>query len=293
MYTCSSWAEALDWAQNTSEQDFVNAVSQTNLPFAKSSHRRFEGFDPIFESTCRERNRSVVFFICLAFAATQSFQLWWWMMSSSPAFIILCGWLGSKHQLTIKKKKKCFNRKKLIFSSSLQLKSLVVSGAAFGHRCCHLARWRGQRCKMFSARLSGLLGSWPQEQVGDGASLLSRFMSAFSQLSPVRSLNRTTCCSLDGRWLSSCSVSESPRAHLHVVRMLRFMSLTYKPSELVHFFLFCSCVCFCLYGPFNCIYFHKSSPQSSAFSLCSSRLISALLVLSTIDLFMKVWVSLI
>ena len=50
----------------------------------------------------------------------------------------------------------------------------------------------------------------------------------------------------------------------------------------------CSCVSFCLYGPFHCISFHKFSRQLSAFSLCSSGLISAVLVLSTIYLFMKV-----
>ena len=64
-----------------------------------------------------------------------------------------------------------------------------------------------------------------------------------------------------------------------------------KPTELDHSFLFCSCVSFCLYGPFNCISFHKFSRQLSAFSLCSSGLISALLVLSTIYLFMRVSVS--
>ena len=48
---------------------------------------------------------------------------------------------------------------------------------------------------------------------------------------------------------------------------------------------------FFLYGPFNCISLHKSSQQFSAFSLCSSRLISALWVLSTIYLFMKVSLS--
>ena len=49
----------------------------------------------------------------------------------------------------------------------------------------------------------------------------------------------------------------------------------HKSTELAHSFLFCSCVCFCLYGPFNCISFHKFSRQLSAFSLCSSSLISA------------------
>ena len=45
----------------------------------------------------------------------------------------------------------------------------------------------------------------------------------------------------------------------------------------------CSCVCFCLYNPFNCISFHKFSRQLSAFSVCASGLISALLVLSTVS----------
>ena len=62
----------------------------------------------------------------------------------------------------------------------------------------------------------------------------------------------------------------------------------HKPTELAHSFLFCSCVYFCLYDPFNCISFHKFSRQLSVFSLCSSGLIFALLVLSTIYLFMKV-----
>ena len=55
--------------------------------------------------------------------------------------------------------------------------------------------------------------------------------------------------------------------------------------------LFCSCVYFYLYGPFNCLSFHKFSWQLSVFSLCSFELISALLVLSTIYLFMKVFFS--
>ena len=59
----------------------------------------------------------------------------------------------------------------------------------------------------------------------------------------------------------------------------------YKPA---HSFLFCSCVCFCLYGPFNFISFHKFSRQLSAFLICSSSLISALMVLSTAYFIMKV-----
>ena len=52
--------------------------------------------------------------------------------------------------------------------------------------------------------------------------------------------------------------------------------------------LFCSCVCFCLYCPLKCISFHKFSRQLSVPSLCSCGFISALLVLSTIYVFMKV-----
>ena len=45
---------------------------------------------------------------------------------------------------------------------------------------------------------------------------------------------------------------------------------------------------FLSYGPFTCISFHKFSRQLSVFSLCSPSLISALLVLSTTYLFLKV-----
>ena len=36
----------------------------------------------------------------------------------------------------------------------------------------------------------------------------------------------------------------------------------HKPTELAHLFLFCSCVCFCLYCPFNCISFNNSPDNS-------------------------------
>ena len=62
----------------------------------------------------------------------------------------------------------------------------------------------------------------------------------------------------------------------------------HKPSELAHTFLFCSCVYVCLHGTFNCISFHKLPRQLYVFWLCSSGLVSALLVLSTVCLFMKV-----
>ena len=55
---------------------------------------------------------------------------------------------------------------------------------------------------------------------------------------------------------------------------------------------FCSAlVSVCLYGPFNCISFHKFSRQFSAFTFCSSGLISAVLVLSATYLFVKVFLS--
>ena len=66
-----------------------------------------------------------------------------------------------------------------------------------------------------------------------------------------------------------------------------------KPTELAHSCLFCSCVYFCLHGPFHCVSFHKLSQQLSAFSLCSSGLIAAILVLSTIlylyESFLQPW----
>ena len=90
--------------------------------------------------------------------------------------------------------------------------------------------------------------------------------------------------------IKASTVRQSPRAHLHVLGMLRLMPW-HKPTEFVHSFLFRSCVCFYLYDPFNCISFLTLSRQFSAFSLCSSGFMSALLVPSTIDLFMKVFLS--
>ena len=83
---------------------------------------------------------------------------------------------------------------------------------------------------------------------------------------------------------------KSPRAHLHVVGMLWFMSQTWT-NRACPLLLLCFCVHFSLYGPFTCISFHKFSPQLSVFSFCSFGLISAVLVLSTIYLFEKVSLS--
>ena len=65
------------------------------------------------------------------------------------------------------------------------------------------------------------------------------------------------------------------------------LSFWHKPTELAHSFLFISCVCFCLYGPFNCIS-SINSPDNSPLSHCSSGLISAVLVKSIMYLCMKV-----
>ena len=65
------------------------------------------------------------------------------------------------------------------------------------------------------------------------------------------------------------------------------LCLRHKPTELAHSLFWC-CICVCLYGPFTRISFHKFSWQFSAVSLCFSGPISALLVLSTIYLFVKV-----
>ena len=81
----------------------------------------------------------------------------------------------------------------------------------------------------------------------------------------------------------------SPRAYLQWWGCSG-LCLWHKPTKLAHSFLFCSCVCFCLYGPFNCISFHKFPQQLFAFSFCCC-INFALFVLSTIYLFMKVSLS--
>ena len=64
----------------------------------------------------------------------------------------------------------------------------------------------------------------------------------------------------------------------------------HKSTELAHsFVLFCSCVRFCLNGFSTIFYSINFSRQLAVFSLCSSGLISALLVLSTI--YISLWKS--
>ena len=86
------------------------------------------------------------------------------------------------------------------------------------------------------------------------------------------------------RLVTAIPSTKSPWVNLHVVGMLLFW---HKPTELAHFFIFCSCIYFCLHSPFNCISFHEFSWRPSVFSFCSFGLISALLVFSTIYLFVS------
>ena len=68
-----------------------------------------------------------------------------------------------------------------------------------------------------------------------------------------------------------------------------------QPSLSTLFILFLClffCCCCCHYGPFNCISFHKFFQQRSTFLLCSSGFISALLVLSTTYMYLKVSLAL-
>ena len=81
-----------------------------------------------------------------------------------------------------------------------------------------------------------------------------------------------------------CSVPTVSPSHGGFVKV----SVWHEPAKLAHSFLVCSCDYFCLYVPLNFTSFHKSSCQLSIFQLCSSSLTSALLVLLTIYLFMKV-----
>ena len=96
---------------------------------------------------------------------------------------------------------------------------------------------------------------------------------------------RRACCSWYSllRWVPVGSPSRGGNVMVYVLDLN-------QPS--LPTLYFCSCVCFCLYGPFTCISFHKFSRQLSAFSLCCSGPISALLlVLNYISLFIKVSLS--
>ena len=99
----------------------------------------------------------------------------------------------------------------------------------------------------------------------------------------MRSITRDKLCSVFG-------LSMTGQYFLVIIFCWFLHWILLKATELAHSFSFCSCVCFCRYGPFNCTSFHKFFRQL-CFSLCSSGLISALLVLSTVYLFVKVFLS--
>ena len=66
----------------------------------------------------------------------------------------------------------------------------------------------------------------------------------------------------------------------------------HKPIQLAHSFLFCSCVYFCLCGPFNYISFHKSPRHPSiSHSVLLVLILPYWSFLLHISLFMKVSLS--
>ena len=80
----------------------------------------------------------------------------------------------------------------------------------------------------------------------------------------------------------------SPRAHFHVVWMLRFMSKTYANHACPLLLILLLCL-FLSCGPFNCILFCKFSQKLSIFLLCSSSLIS--LPYWSFQLYVSLWKS--
>ena len=71
-------------------------------------------------------------------------------------------------------------------------------------------------------------------------------------------------------------ITEDPHRLAFTWRGCCRLCLWHKPTEFAHSCLVCSCVCFCLYGPFNYISFYELFRQLSAFSLCSSGLMFCL-----------------
>ena len=76
----------------------------------------------------------------------------------------------------------------------------------------------------------------------------------------------------------------SPRAHLHVVGMLRVMSDINQPSLPTPFYSVL--VSIYVFMALSTVFDSINSPDNSVSSLCSSDLISALFILSTMYLFM-------
>ena len=100
--------------------------------------------------------------------------------------------------------------------------------------------------------------------------------------------DRRSSCMADTHCDSEFIYRPPPQAHLPVVDMLPFMSFDVNQQSLPTPFYSALSVYFCLCDPYSCASSHGLSWQLSTFSLSSSGLISASLVLSTIYLFMKV-----
>ena len=84
---------------------------------------------------------------------------------------------------------------------------------------------------------------------------------------------------------ATTATTESPRAHLHVVGTLWFMSDINQPSLPTPFYSVLASIP--VFMAFSTVFHSINSPNNCPFSDCSSGLISALLVLSTLCLFMK------
>ena len=82
-----------------------------------------------------------------------------------------------------------------------------------------------------------------------------------------------------------CTEMQSPRAHLYVVEMLRFMSDINQPRLPSPFH---SVVSVSVFMALSTVFHSTSSPYNSPFSDCSSGVKSALSVLSTLYFFIQV-----
>ena len=112
---------------------------------------------------------------------------------------------------------------------------------------------------------------------------LSLSWHAFFFFLPYQPLARYYILSYHQLW---CQLS--PRAQLHMVGMLRFMSKT-STNQACPLRLFCSCVSFCLRGPFNCISFHEFSRLRQALRFLTLFFLFYLLFLSLYESLLQTW----
>ena len=116
------------------------------------------------------------------------------------------------------------------------------------------------------------LGQFTHELVEGGVFVLGRLLAkAHPSIGEWREINSDGCKSSLAMYLFAAEVVQLHHHSGHVSRSERPRRLTitwwgccglclgYKQAEFAHSFLISSCVCFCLYGPFNCISFHKFS----------------------------------